>query len=114
MRHVSKEWRIHRASSMSAAVLSIRRVTHESAAIDAGVDSVEVAVRVEVPVVAQPVRAAIVEEELLRHHASQLRVKLIADPSVVESVAAALAVLGYEPFPLAVLKVCFVARPCPD
>ena len=114
MRHVSKELRIHRVSSKSVAALSIRRVTHESAASDAGVDFVEVAVQVEVPVVAQPIQAAIVEEELLRRHANQLRVKLVADPSVVALVAAELTVLGYEPFPLAVLEVRFVARPRPD
>ena len=74
----------------------------------------EVAVRVEVPVVAQPVQAAIVEEELLRRHANQLRVKLVADPLVVALVAAVLTVLGYEPFPLAALGVRFVARPRPD
>ena len=107
MRHVSKELQIHRVLSKSVAALSIHRVTHESAAIDAKVDFVEV----EVPVVVQLVQAAIVKEELSRRHANQLRVKLIADPSMVELVAAALAVLGYEPFPLAMLEVCFVARP---
>ena len=94
MRHVSKELQIHRVSSKSVAALPIHRVTHESVVIDAKVDFVEVAVRVAVQVVAQPVQAAIVEEELPQRHANQLRVKLIADPSMVELVAAALAVLG--------------------
>ena len=114
MRHISKEWRIHRVSSKSAAVLSIRRVTHESAAIDAKVDFVEVEVQVVVQVVTRLVHAVIVEEVLPQRHANQLRVKLIADPLMVELVAAALAELGYESFPLAVLEVCFVARPRPD
>ena len=110
MRHVSKELQIHHVSSKSVAALSIRRVAHESIAIDAKVDFVAVAVLV----VVQLAWAAIVEEELPQRHANQLRVKLIADPSMVESVAAALGVHGYEPFPLAVLEVRFVAWPCPD
>ena len=114
MRHVSKELRIHRVSSKLVAALSIHHVTHESAAIDAKVDFVEVEVQVVVQVVARLVHAAIVEEELPQRHANQLRVKLIADPSMVELVAAALAVLGYEPFTLVMLEVCFVARPRPD
>ena len=114
MRHVSKELRIHRVSSKSAAALSIHHVMHESAVIDARVDFVEVEVQVVVQVVVQLVQAAIVKEELLQHHANQFRVRLIADLSMVESVAAALGVHGYELFPLAVLEVCFVARPRPD
>ena len=114
MRHVSKELQIHHILSKSVAALSIHRVTHESAAIDAKVDFVEVEVPVVVQVVAQLVRAAIDEEGLPQRHANQFRVKLIADPSLIESVAAELTVLGYELFPLAVLEVRFVARPRPD
>ena len=110
MRHVSKELQIRRVLNKSVEALSIPRVTHESAAIDAKVDFVEVEVQVEV----QLVQAAIVKEELPQRHANQLRVKLIADPSMVETVAAALGFHGYEPFPLAVLEVHFVARPRPD
>ena len=44
MRHVSKELQIHRVSNKSVAALSIHLVTHESAAIDAKVDFVAVAV----------------------------------------------------------------------
>ena len=114
MRHVSKELRIHRVLSKLVAALSIHHVTHESAAIDAKVDFVEVEAQVVVQVVARLVHAAIVEEELPQRRANQLRVKLIAAPTVVESVAAELTVLGYELFPLAVLEARFVARPRPD
>ena len=110
MRHASKELQIHCISNKSVGALSIRRATHGSAAIDSKVDFVEV----EVQVVVQLVQAAIVKEVLPQRHANQLRVKLIADPSMVESVAAAVGVHGYDWFPLVVLAVRFVARPCPD
>ena len=80
MRPVSEALQIRRASSKSVAVQPIRLVTHESDAIDAKVDSVEVAVLV----VVQPARAATVKEELPQHHANQLLEKLIAVPEPVE------------------------------
>ena len=116
MRHASEELQIHRVSSKSVVALSIRRVTHESVAINAKVDFVAAVVLVVIRLVFRLVRAAFVEEELPRRHANQLREKLIADPSMVESVAAAAALgfHGYEPFPLAVLEVRFVAWTRPD
>ena len=110
MRPVSEELRIHHVLSKTVVALSIHCVTHESVAINAKADVVAVAVLV----VVQLVPAAIVEEGLPRRHANQLCVRLIADPSVVESVAAALGSHGYEPFPLAALEARFLARPCPD
>ena len=92
------------------AVHPIRLVTHESDAIDAKVDSVEV----EVPVVVQLAPAAIVEEELPQHRANQLRVKLIVVPLMVEWVAAELAVRFHELFPLALEVEQFLVKPRPD
>ena len=88
MRHVSGVYQICRALSKSVAVHPIRLVTHESDAIDAEVDSVEVALQVVVLVVVQLAWAAIIEEELPQRHANQLCVKLIVVPLMVESVAA--------------------------
>ena len=110
MRHVSKELQIHRVLSKSVAALSIHRVTHESAAIDANVDFVEV----EVQVVVQLVQAAIVKEVLPQRHANQLRVKLIVVPLMFEWVAAELAVQCHEPLSLALEEVQFLVRPRPD
>ena len=114
MRHVSEELRINRVLSKSVAAPSIRRVTHESVAIDTKVDFVAVAVPVVVWVVVQLAQSAIVEEELPQRHANQHRVKPIVVLLMVESVAAALEAHGYEPFSLAVLEVHFLARPHPD
>ena len=114
MRYVSGVLQIRRALSKSVAVHPIRLVTHESNAIDAEVDSVEVALQVVILVVIQLARAAIVWEELPQRCANQLRVKLIVVPLMVELVAAVLAVLEFEPFLLVLAEVQFPVQPCPD